>query len=475
MTLLSIIAAVMPPEPSTLDLEWYITILVKVIAVFALIGLNAFFVAAEFAIVKVRNTQLEPLLKAGDKRAKTAQFIIHHINPFLNTTQVGITLASLGLGWIGEPVFAAILEPLMHLFGIANVALQHTIAFVVGFSVITFLHIILGECTPKTLSIFKPLESTLFIARPLRMFYIMFYPAIWLLNEASIWMLHQFGLGVMNETEHSHSEEELKILLSGGNRQSLAGRNIVLNALDLKHRIAKEVMTPRRDISFLSTENSIEECINIAESTRYSRFPLCENGNLDRVLGVVHIKDLYVMRDKAHKASELMSVLKGIVYVSEHAHLEKLLFRLMDSKKHFAMVVDEFGGTIGVITLENILEELVGQIQDEFDQEQCLIQNRKEDEWEVAGHLPIHQLESLMDRVCSVENVTTAAGLFIKLYSAFQKEENNLSPRKGDSVMFGSWKLTVKEADSNRIKSLILTRIKPLKNIEVKAEETEKT
>ena len=163
---------------------------------------------------------------------------------------MGITLASLGLGWIGEPVFAAILEPLMGLLGIENSAIKHSISFAVGFSIITFLHIVLGECTPKTLAILRPLESTLLIARPLRFFYTILYPIIWLLNEVSIWLIKKMGLHAIDETDSSHSEEELKIILSSDNSQSLTGRNIVLNALDLKHRIAREVMTPRRNHLF---------------------------------------------------------------------------------------------------------------------------------------------------------------------------------------------------------------------------------
>lgn len=445
------------PESISLGIDWYILILVKVVAVMFLIALNAFFVAAEFAIVKIRSTQLEPYIKAGDKRAKTAQYIIHHINPFLNTTQVGITLASLGLGWIGEPVFAAMLEPLMDFMGITNQALKHTIAFGIGFSVITFLHIILGECTPKTLSIFKPLESTLFVARPLRLFYFVMYPAIWLLNETSIWMLKQLGMGVVNETEHEHSEDELKILLMGDQHQSLTGRNIVLNALDLKHRIAREVMTPRRDITFLSDEYTIEQCMSIAESTQYSRFPLCRKGNLDQVLGVVHIKDLYALRHQCKKAVELVPILRKSLFVPENAHLEKLLFRLMDAKTHFATVVDEYGGTIGIVTHENILEELVGQIQDEFDQEQRLIQSRGENEWILAGHLPIHQLEAMIGKPCAQENINTVAGLVIHLLSSF--------PETGSSVMLGEWKLTVAKVVDRRVETVILKREEPNKEI----------
>ena len=438
--------------PSVFGLEWYIITLLKIILVFFLIALNGFFVAAEFAIVNIRSTQLDPYLKKGDKRAKTAQFIIHHINPFLNTTQVGITLASLGLGWIGEPVFASILEPFMELAGIHNAALKHTLAFAIGFSVITFLHITLGECTPKTLAIFKPLDSTLHISRPLRLFNFLFYPVIWMLDKSSIWMLKQVGLKSLDETEHSHSEDELKLLLSGTNRKSLAGRNIVLNALDLKHRLVREVMTPRREISYFSTDYTIEECLRIAESTRYSRFPLCEKGNLDRILGIIHIKDLYAMRHKAKYGSELKMLAKKTLFVPGSAHLEKLLFRLMDNKIHFATIVDEYGGPIGILTQENILEELVGQIQDEFDQEQTLIQYSDTDnEWILAGNLPIHQLEEITNYQFKEDPPSTVAGLVVQTLGSF--------PEVGQNIIFDQWILTVKYVTGKRIDTLTL---KPL-------------
>ena len=435
-------------------LEWYILILFKFTAVFLLIAMNAFFVAAEFAIVKVRETQLEPLIKAGDKRAKTAKFIIHHINPFLNTTQVGVTLASLGLGWIGEPVFAAVLEPVMELFNIQNAALTHTIAFAVGFTIITFLHIILGECTPKTISISKPMESTLFISRPLRWFYTIFYPVIWLLNESSIWMLKKLGFSSVDETENAHSEEELKLLLAGDDRKTPAGRNIVLNAIDLKHRLAREVMTPLGNIVEFSTEDSIEKAISIAESSRRSRFPLCVQGDLDQILGVIHIKDLYAMRNKVKYVSELKPFLKKALFIPETAHLEKLLFRLLDAKTHFAVVVDEYGGTIGIVTMENILEELVGQIQDEFDKENYLIQKIGEDEWVLAGITPIHQLEEIISRPCELENAATVGGLVTEMLSEV--------PAAGQTVALGEWVLTVQKVEpGKRVETLILKRIEP--------------
>src|SRR5207247_7100786 len=212
------------------------------------------------------------------------------------------------------------------------------------------------------------------------------YPFIWTLNQASLWLLRQLGIEPAGESEQAHSEEELRLLFAASHKQaggSTLGRAIVLNALDLRRRVSREVMRPRREIVALDTEATIAECLDLAEKTRYSRFPLSEGGDLDKTPGVVHIKDLYAMRIKARTGADLLSVGRKLIYVPETARLEKLLQLFLERKLHFAIVVDEYGGTVGMATLENILEELVGQIQDEFDQEKPLLVKTGERTWEV--------------------------------------------------------------------------------------------
>lgn len=450
-------------EASTVStLEWYAIILVKLAAVALLIGMNAFFVAAEFAIVKVRSTQLTSLIKEGDKRAMVANYIVHHINPFLNTTQVGITLASLGLGWIGEPVFATILEPVMNLFGATNPALLHSTAFVIGFSIITFLHIILGECTPKTVAIFAPLDCALFVARPLKYFYKIFYPVIWALNETSLWMLHKIGLATVDETEHQHSEEEIKLLLSAQNdTRTQSGNNFVLNAIDLKYRTVSDIMISRHDIDYLNQTDTIDDAIAQAETSQYSRYPVCVMDDLDKVVGFIHIKDLYRARHNAKTLEELQPKLKECVYVPETANIEKLLLRMMDRKTHLAIVVDEYGGCTGLVTFENILEQLVGQIQDEFDQEERLIQKVKDkEEWIIEGHLPVYRLEPIIQQSIQIKNVNTVSGLFIYYFPSFNYQQTS------DHVFLGEWGLFVNEVNPRRIISLRLKKVNPLKDTE---------
>lgn len=432
-------------------MEFDATIVWKLFAVIFLVLLNGFFVAAEFALVKIRDTQLDPLIAQGKRSAQVARHIIQNLDAFLSAAQLGITLASLGLGWVGEPVFKALLHPLLSKMNLSEAA-QHSIAVIVGFSAITFLHIVAGEQAPKLLAIQKPLPATLWIARPLHWFYKISYPFIWALNHASQWLLRRVGLETGGDLEHQHSEEELRVLLETTRRQrdTALGRTIVLNAFDLNRRSVRDVMRPRQEMIFFDTESSIAEAMETAEKSRYSRFPLCEEGNPDKTLGVIHIKDLYAMRLKARAARDLLPVARKLIYVPETARLEKLLKLFLDRKLHFAIVVDEYGGTVGMVTLENILEELVGQIQDEFDQEKPLAQKKSESTWEISGALPLHDLADLVGEPLQEEGVTTTSGWVTHKLGGF--------PRSGDVVALGNFDLRVEAMDGPRVAELKLTK-----------------
>jgi magnesium and cobalt exporter, CNNM family len=399
-------------------------LLVKVIVVLGLVSLNGFFVAAEFALVRTRATQLDALIIRGQARARLARTIVTNLNALLSAIQLGITMASLGLGWVGEPAFAALLSPVLESLHVQSEALRNSISFAVGFSVLTFLQISVGELAPRMVAIQNPLPIALWVSRPLNWFYHALYPFNWLLNHAATWLLHQVGIQLAAEPGRTHSEEELRLLLSAAQKQAGStplGRDIVLNALDLHHRVAREVMRPRQEIVALDTEASIAECLDVAEKTRYSRFPLCEGGDLDKLLGVVHIKDLYAMRIMAHKGADLLPATRKLIYVPETARLEKLLHLFLERKLHLAMVVDEYGGTLGMVTLENILEELVGQIQDEFDQEKPLLVRTGDNTWEGSGTLPLHELEELAGGPLQEEGITTVSGWITNRLGGFPK------------------------------------------------------
>ena len=426
----------------------------KVVAVFVLVLLNGFFVAAEFALVKIRGTQLDPAAGKGDQRAVRARHITQHLNSYLSATQLGITMASLALGWIGEPVFSAILAPVFQWLPRSLAHLEHSISFVVGFVVITFLHIVAGELAPKWFAIQRPLPVSLRVAKPLHWFYLASYPFNRALNHTAVWLLRRFGIQPASESALNHSEEELRLIVTTSQQEAGAtslGRDIVLNALDLRRRIARDVMRPRKEIVVLDTEAGIHECLEVAEKTRYSRFPLCEAGNLDRTLGIVHFKDLFGLRLKARRGSDLLGSVRKIIYVPETARLEKLLQFFLERKLHFAIVVDEYGGTVGMITLENILEEVVGQIQDEFDLEKPLLAKTGEASWSVDGSLPLHDLEEVIGRQSGgEETVSTTSGWVIQKLGGFAKV--------GDRLELGDFELRVEELDGLRVARLSLVK-----------------
>ena len=427
--------------------------ILQVAAVPLLVLLNGFFVAAEFALVKIRDTQLETLVLKGHRRAKVARRIVHNLDAALSSTQLGITLASLGLGWVGKPVFASLLAPVLKQFHV-DPAQADWIAFAVGFTVITFLHIVAGELAPKSLAIQKPLATSLWVAQPLHWFHFLFYPVIWGLNHAAFWLLRQFGLQPAGEAELAHSEEEIRLLLAETRRHTSGptlGQDIALNAFALRQRRVREVMRPRHEIVALNTDDSIAECLALARRTRYSRFPLCEGGDLDRTIGAVNSKDLADVLPEAERGRDLAPVARKIVFVPETARLERLLTLFLQRKLHLALVVDEYGGTVGLVTLENVLEELVGPIEDEFDQEEPLIQQTGEQAWELNGSLPAHKLAELIGERCDQsDEVSTVSGLVTQRLGRFA--------RAGDALALGVWELRVEELVETRVARIRLTR-----------------
>ena len=423
----------------------------KILAVLALVLLNGFFVAAEFALVRLRETQLDMLVAKGSRRARLARHIIHNINSYLSATQLGITMVSLGLGYLGEPLFASLLTPLFSALGVESSGWVKPISLIIGFSVLTFLNVVVGELAPKWLTIQRPLPVALWAAHPLRWFYLAFYPFNRLLNMSARFLLKGIGLEPDAGSHGGHSEEELRLVL-GSSRGAADGRNIILNALDLKNRTAREVMRPRHELVVLNTGSTMAECVALAEKTRYSRFPIAEGGELDKTRGVVHIKDLYQMhRDgKAKSAADLLFVARKLIYVPETARLERLLQLFLDRKSHFALVVDEFGGTLGMVTLENVLEALVGQIQDEFDSEKSELLPAGDNMWEALGTLPLHELEKITGPIEHDDSVATASGWLTQKLGGF--------PKAGDIAMVGRYELRVEEMDGTRVGRLKITK-----------------
>jgi CBS domain containing-hemolysin-like protein len=409
-----------------------------------LVALNGFFVAAEFAIVKVRPTQIEPHARNGTVRGRVAQHLVHHLDAYLSATQLGITLASLALGWIGEPAFAWIVRPVVGLVPGATENLLHSASLTVAFLTITVLHIVLGELAPKSLAIRKAELTTLWVAIPLYSFYKVTFPIIWVLNHTANGLLKLVGIEPVGEAQLTHSEDELRLLLSSeyAGKLSSQKRELLDNVFELSHRVARQIMVPRADVTYLALSHGFEENLKTARESEYTRFPLCTE-HLDEVIGLVHIKDVF-RAEPAPKTLE--EVKREITFVPETMPLDALLRRMRQERLHMAAVVDEYGGISGIVTMEDVIEEIVGQIQDEFDEEIPDVMPVGDGVYRVSGTTLVMDLEEALELELSDRDEDTVAGLVLS--------ELGRSPRVGDKVVVGTAEFEVLEAFRRRIRLL---------------------
>ena len=444
---MSALLAAAANHPLANDWESPGSIFFKLLVIGLLVFLNGFFVAAEFAIVKVRGSQLDTLIEQGDRRASMARRVTSHVDAYLSACQSGITLASLALGWLGEPFLAQLLQPIFFKLHVTSEPLVRAASVVIGFVTITFLHIVLGEQAPKVLAIRKPVPSVLWISRPLGLFYNLLRPAIWLLNSASNAIIkHLFRVDPVGEAELAHSEEELRVILTESEKSeevSQLGKEILINALDLRRRVVRDIMTPRGEVVFLNTEDSYEENLKTAQVSRHTRFPLCE-GHLDHTIGLVHIKDL--LASIRTEIPDLHSIKRELFPVPEMMPLEKLLKFFLGKHAHLALVIDEFGGTVGIVSLDNVLEEIVGDIQDEFDAEQQEYQKISEDEFVVDGALGLYELRDLAGIEVESADVSTIGGYVTHLLGHL--------PKQGEQTRIEDYVVTIAQTNGRRVEQL---------------------
>jgi len=424
----------------------------KLVAISALVALNAFFVACEFSIVKVRTTQLDALLEEGDPRARFVKHVRAHLDAYLSATQLGVTLASLALGWIGEQSLVSILQPAMAVVHIYSYAVATSIAATLAFAGITFLHIVFGELAPKYIAISDPLPAALRLMRPLGGFYVLFKPAIWLLNKSSNFLLRKMlRLQPVRGSELAHSEEELRLILEQSEKSadvSPLGRELVFNVLDLRDRVVRDIMTPRGEIVYLDLEDDFETNVKKANESRHTRFPLCRE-NLDNTIGLIHIKELVPMMRDPHP--DLMKIKRELLPVPEMMPLENLLRLFLNKHAHLAIVVDEFGGTVGIVTLENVLEELVGDIQDEFDFEKEEFRKISANEFSVDGALGLYELNEFAELDLESPDVSTIGGYVTHLLGHL--------PKTGEQVKIDNYLVTVSQAGNRRVNQLHFKKV----------------
>lgn len=418
--------------------------------VFFLVFLNGFFVASEFALVKVRSTRIAQLTEEGNFRAITAQKLIANLDAYLSATQLGITLASLGLGWVGEPFVARLITPLIKLLHLPE-NLIHVISFAVGFSIITFLHIVIGEMAPKSLAIRQAERVTLVVSRPLHWFFILFRAPIWLLNSSANQILRWLGVGL--EAEHqqaAHTEEEIRMLVEQSHKSGMIDQtelSLFDNIFEFADRVGREVMVPRINMVCLYGNDSLEENIEVAKKSQFTRFPLCGKDK-DEILGVIHIRDLYENLLEGGTPN-LIEIARPSVQVPETMEIKDILRTLQKNRTEMAIVIDEYGGTSGIVTLEDIIEEIVGEIQDEFDDERPFFQE-KSNGVSIDARLLIEEVNDYFSIEIEDENNDTIGGWVFSQLQAL--------PKVGVSVDFQEFTFTVQEMDSRSITRLLVRK-----------------
>jgi CBS domain containing-hemolysin-like protein len=434
-------------------LDIFITIL--------LVALNGFFVAAEFAIVKVRNSQIEILAKNGDPRALLSRNILAKLDNYLSATQLGITLASLGLGWIGESVVTSLISNVISIFGFSiDEHLLHQISLPTAFVIITILHIVFGELAPKSIAIQKPEQTTLAVAYPLVFFHFIFRPFIFVLNGLANKTLKLFGITPIHNHEH-HSEQELLYILEQSSKSGTIAKDehkIVENVFDFYDRPVKQIMRPRTQITAFDIETPFNELLQEAKESGYSRFPVYKD-SIDDIVGVITYKEL--IREKLDAVDSdsiiLANLIRDTYIVPETKKIGLLLKDMQKSKNHMAILIDEYGGTAGLVTLEDIIEELVGEIQDEFDEEKPWIEKIDDNNFMANAATVIHDAnETLPFPIPEGEAYETLGGYVSFLFGDIP----NINDEISDS--FYTYKVITRR--KNHVEKIKITLLENSKN-----------
>nr|WP_111645064.1 hemolysin family protein [Anoxybacillus vitaminiphilus] len=432
-----------------------------------LIALTGFFVASEFAIVKVRSSRIDQLISEGNKRAVAAKKVISNLDEYLSANQLGITITSLGLGWLGEPTVERLLFPLFEKIHLSE-SLSHLLSFVIAFASITFLHVVVGELAPKTLAIQKAEAITLLTAKPLSWFYKIMYPFIWTLNNSARIVTRLFGLKPASEHEIAHSEEELRLILSESYKSGEINQSeykYVNNIFRFDDRVAKEIMVPRKEIVAFDINQTVKENLQIIKEEKYTRYPVID-GDKDHVIGLINIKEVFT--DLVTNPSEEKSIrdyIRPIIQVIESIAIHDLLVKMQKERIHMAILVDEYGGTSGLVTVEDILEEIVGEIQDEFDiDETPMIQKIDDDHTIIDGKVLISEVNDLFGLSIDDTDVDTIGGWILT---------EHYDIKVGDSVQIDRYSFKVLEMDGHHVKTLEVTRLPVIENHEQNEENSE--
>lgn len=388
---------------------------INVFILILLIIITAFFVISEFAIVRVRKIKIESLMKTGNKRAVSAHKVLSQLDSYLSACQLGITMTSLGIGWIGDPSIGKIVERLLGYFPLSE-AVSLTLSVLLSFAIITFFNVVLGELAPKSIAIQKAETMVLFIARPLIIFNYVMYPFIWLLNKSARIVSALFGVKDPNGIDEAHTEEELRQILSESYQYgeiNQAEYKYVNRIFEFDDRIAKEIMVPRTEVICLYQDQSLEENIAVMQQEKYTRYPVAV-GDKDHIVGLVNIKELFYAQSLSESLSHIERFIHPIIQVIETIPIKKLLVKMQKEHFHMAVLLDEYGGTSGIVTVEDILEEIVGEIRDEFDaDERPMIEKLSDNQFLLDGKVLLSEINELLDVAIEKEDIDTIGGYLL--------------------------------------------------------------
>lgn len=412
---------------------------------------NGFFVAAEFAMVKVRKTRIEQLVKEGDSNAEIALEAIKDLDKYIASVQLGVTISSIGLGWVGEATIATLIEPLFDFLPVGQAIATHTVSASVAFALITFLHVVLGELVPKSIALEYTEKTALIIARPMQIITFIFNPFIWLLNGFGNGLLKLLHIPHSHQSSLVHSSEELDMIVESsydGGALNETEKDMLHNVLEFTDLTAKQVMVPRTDMLCVPIDMSIEDLNKFATENQYTRYPVYEE-SIDHICGLIHVKDLYKLSvdDQEFPISKIQ---RDVLLVPETITMDNLVLEFKKRKDQMAIVVDEFGGTAGLITLEDVIEEIFGEIQDEFDEEEETdIKEIGPDRYEANAMMrtdEIAEFFGLEEEQIEDEDVDTIGGLVVKLLGRIAEI--------GDKVSTLGLTFIVKEIDGARVTKL---------------------
>ena len=421
-------------------------------AALLLVALNGLFVAAEFAFVKIRTSKVEEMVQEGKSSAGIVKEAIENLDSYLAVCQLGITIASLGLGALGEPAIATLIEPLLEPLGVSEGTL-HAVAFVVGFGIITFLHVVFGELAAKSFAIAKPEGTSRLVAPFMKFFYYAFRPGVWVFNGTANAFVRMFGVPPASEGEEAHSEEELRLIIGQSTDQGVLKEDeegMIRAVIQLEETRAREIMVPRPTVESLPAEMRLEELFSVVAEGNHTRYPIFEDDSGERIVGMIHAKDvLRAAKEAGDLEADVTSrdLMRDVLTIPENRSVDKILKDLRAQRLQMAVVIDEWGSFEGLLTIEDIVEEIVGEIRDEFDEE-ALVFREHDGGYSIDGRVPIRDVNEALGSEFESADFDTVGGLVLGHLGR--------APEVGDEVTVDGRVLRVDEVDGTRIASVLV-------------------